>query len=342
MVVATRKRRSRWTVTPYIVGAAHYAANRAGNYIGRRLGTYIRTKMRGNVKSGQGITTQRDRSNIYRRRRAPRRMRARKRRQMRYFKSKLLKMKGARTMITNQQVTVTSLPSLQSVSSFVLYGGRVDGLGGATLRGYDDMEDLRKRDYLLGDNTGDPEGRIGAECKWFTKTGVMDMTIQNVSENNVPIEMDVYEFYCGLLENDAGDDVETAIQFYNQDILRQGPATAQLQTLDQTDRGVTPFEFGTPMSKFRMKIVKKTKYFIPYGDCITYQIRDSKIRQFDHSVYRNNSPTTRHTRGVYIVAKPTAGLSSVECSYVVGCTRKYKYYVDQSNTVRAGYWDPVG
>ena len=83
------------------------------------------------------------------------------------------------------------------------------------------------------------------------------------------------------------------------------------------------------MSKFKMKILKKTKYFIPYGDVVTYQIRQSKIRTLGHSVYRNNSPTTRYTHGVYIVSKPVPAEASQEHQYTVGCTRKYKYVVDE-------------
>lgn len=320
-------------------------------YAGRQLGRLARygftaaaarSAVRAQQRSGQGVTVQKDRANIYRRKRAPRRTRFRRRKANRLFRSKLMKMKGSRTLITNKQVVAANLANKQMVISFVLYGGRADGAGSATARGYDDMEDLRKRDYLLGDNSGDLQARVaGGECRWFTKTGIMDMTIQNTSEGGIGIEMDIYEFYCGVMDQGAGPDVETAIQFYNQDVIMQGASSAKMETMEQTDRGTTPFEFGGPMSKFRMKITRKTKYFIPYGDVITYQIRDSKLRQFDHSVYRNNSPTTRHTRGVYIVAKPLPAQADSVITFNVGCTRKYKYFVDMSHTVRAAYWDPV-
>ena len=313
---------------------------RSKQYQGQTLGS---TKRRGRVKSGQGITLQRDRSTIYTRKRAPRRVRSKYKKSFRAFKSKVLKMKGHRTLMTNQSVAVTGSAGQQGITSFVLYGGRVDGLGSATARGYDDMNDLRTRDYMLGDYTGDAERRFASgEIKWYVKTAVMDLTIQNTTELEFALEMDVYEFICGPMPTAAGPDVESAITYYQQDVYNVGTTGPAITSLEQTDRGATPFEFGVPMSKFRMKILKKTKYFIPYGDVITYQIRDSKIRTMGHAIYRDNSPTTKYTHGVYIVSKPVPAEASKAHAYTVGCTRKYKYVVDVDAATRSNEWNPVG
>lgn len=316
---------------PVLANAAYRYKNR-GKSVGRNI-------------SGQGITVQRDRALIYRRRRAPRRMRRRARRSFRSFKAKVLKMKGSRQIMTNSSVVVVSNANEQSAKSWVLYGGRVDGaVSSAIPRGYDDMNDMRKKDYMLGDATGDvaTNGRFApGDVKWYIKTAVMDLTIQNTTQLQFALEMDIYEFTVGEFQNDAGNDVESALAFYAQDTYLPGSAV-NYTSIDLTDRGATPFEFGPAMSKIRMKILKKTKYFIPYGDTVTYQIRDTRIRTMDHRIFRNNCCTTKHTRGVLIIAKPVVATASQEASYTVGCTRKYKYIVDSSATSRAGVTDPIG
>lgn len=301
---------------------------------------YTQTQNNKKVKSGQGVTLQKDRALIYRRRRAPARKRRRARRAMRSFKSKILKMKGHRTFVSNNQLALSAAAGKQLVTSFVLFGGRVDGaVSTAVDRGYDDMNDMRSKDVLLGDPTGDAQQRWApGDTKWYVKTGIMDITLQNNDTNAYAHEIDIYEFTCGQIPSIAGADVESAIQFYNQDTYKQGPS-ASLTALTQDMRGVTPFEFGNSMAKIRMKILKKTKYFIPFGDTITYQIRDTKIRTLNHSVFRDVSCTTRHTRGIYIVAKPTVAYYTGAINLIVGVTRKYKYVVDESNTDRAALFD---
>jgi len=337
----------------WMVGAANLAANayaakriydasksRYNKYRGKRP---MNGRNRGRVTSGQGITVQHDRATTYRRKRAPQKVRRRARRSMRSFKSKILKMKGHRTFFTNSSLSVTSPASGQSVKSWVLFGGKLDGAVDGTLRGYDDMNDMRRKDYLIGDSTGDAQNRWApGDTKWYLKTGVMDITIQNTDDNQVPIEMDIYEFTVGVLpsvETTAGGqfcyDVESAIQFFHQDTYAPGTTGAGMALYTTATRGVTPFEFGGAMAKMRMKILKKTKYFIPFGDTITYLIRDTKIRTMNHSVFRNNSVTTRSTRGILIIAKPTIASAVSTCKYTLGCSRKYKYVVDESNTDRA-------
>jgi len=296
----------------------------------------------GRSVSGGGVSRQHDRATVYRRKRAPRRVRMRARRSMGSFKSKILKMKGHRTFFTNSQFTVLSTAGTQAATSWVLYGGRVDGTSttGSIPRGYDDMNDMRSKDYMLAQNTGDAENRFqGGNLKWYVKTGIMDLTIQNISDNSVAIEMDIYEFTCGHIVSTAGSDVETAIQYYHQDTFISGNDTAGLDTYTLNTRGVTPFEFGPALSKFRMKILKKTKYFIPFGDTVTYQIRDTRIRTMSHGVYRNESCTTYATHGILVVAKPTAASASSAISYVCGCSRKYKYVVDSSHVDRAALFN---
>lgn len=245
--------------------------------------------------------------------------------------------------MTNSSVVVVSEADKQSCRSWVLYGGRVDGaVSSAIPRGYDDMNDMRKKDFMLGDNTGDAEFRFApGDVKWYIKTAIMDLTIQNTSQLQFALEMDVYEFTVGEFQNDAGNDVESAIAYYAQDTYVPGTAV-NYTPITLTDRGATPFEFGPAMSKIRMKILKKTKYFIPYGDTVTYQIRDTRIKTMDHRIFRNNCCTTRHTRGVMIIAKPVVATASQESSYAVGCTRKYKYIVDSSATSRSGITNPIG
>jgi len=293
--------------------------------------------------SGQGITAQRDSSLIYQRKRAPYAIRRKARRSIQDFKRKILSLKGSRTFFTNSVFTSSAAANKQSITSWVLYGGRVDGaVSGAIDRGYDDMNDLREKDYLLGDNTGDAERRWSeGDAKWYIKTAVLDCTLENTSTGTVPIEVDIYEFTCKKLSSLAGTDVETALDYYaDPDTYLPGASAAGLQILQLDTRGVTPFEYGPSMQKMGFKILKKTKYFVPKGDSITYQIRDTNIRTMTHQVFRDESCTTYCTRGILVISKPTAGQSTSASQYIMGCTRKYKYVVDESNASRAGQFNP--
>lgn len=314
----------------------------------RRGMSYTGTTSKRGTKSGQGVTEQRDRALIYRRRKAPRRVRTRKKRWTNKIKRTLAKLGGARTLLTNSSHVVTAAGAQQGTIDFVLFGGRVDGLGSSQKRGYDDMNDLRQRDYLIGDATGDAEYRASnGAVRFMVSTAIMDLTIHNATvenpEDNVPLEIDVYEFACGEWPKTLGSNILDAWNTLNVDAYMPGAGGANMSTLQLYDRGCTPFELPNALKGTKTKIFKKTKYFVPVGDTVTYQIRQTKIRQFaGDALYRHDSPVTRYTQGLIIVSKPLAGLGDIPHTYTIGCTRKYKYHVIQNATTRSAYWDPNG
>lgn len=318
---------------------------RKGN---RKGGSATGTTIRRGTRSGQGVTEQRDRALIYRRKGAPRRVRSRNKRWTRKFQRTLAKLGGARTLLTNKPTIVIAAAGNQAIVDFVLFGGRVDGAVAAADRGFDDMNDLRQRDYLVGDSTGDVQNRFSSGAvKFVVSTAIMDLTIHNstVEEptQNFPMELDVYEFACGEWPGTLGSDLLTAFQTLNQDAFPQAAAGPNISTLQLYDRGCTPFELPAALKGTKTRIYKKTKYFVPVGDTVTYQIRQTKFRTFNgEELYRHNSPVTKYTQGVIIVSKPLAGLGDVPHRYTVGCTRKYKYHVVMNATTRGAFWDPSG
>ena len=102
-------------------------------------------------------------------------------------------------------------------------------------------------------------------------------------------------------------------------------------------RGCTPFEKTKALAEFRVKIWRKTKYFLKPGQTLTYQTRDPKR----HSVYKNRILKTDQgfnypgmTKILFVVYKSVpgitvgsgAGQTQEQISY--GVTRKYMYKVE--------------
>lgn len=304
-------------------------------------------RARGTVRSG--VTTQRDSRTQYRRRRAPRRVRYRARRSYRRFLSSMMKLVGTRTRVFNDYNTNTSFAGQQLFTSYVLYGSHSTNAN-ADEQGYNDINRLMQTDYLIYDVTGDAQGRSsGGDTKIAFDTGIFDITITNVSAGGDPlitfaIELDLYEFTCnGKFDKDlstgiAGPSLHQYLVNRVGDQATSGPGAV---VIDPTDRGVTPFEMGVQLRQSGTKIVRKTKYFIPYGDCITYQIRDSKNHMVSSQKLQTDMPIcTSFAKGIIAVAKIIPGNynpNNYSASIAFGLTRKYKYKIFQNAYNRGQY-----
>lgn len=336
-----RLKKSPFSAVPYMISRATQTA-----YNRYRSRTKTRTASRGTVRSG--VTTQKDSRNQYRRRRAPARVRRRARRYMRRLTSGMMKLVGTRTRVFNSGGTVVGGLDEQFFTSFILYGAYSDVVGGQ--RGYDDLNQLMAQDYLIGATTGDAQGRnSGGDQKVFFDTGVFDITITNTTraesleeQYTSAIELDVYEFVCnGRFDVDKIASTTKTLDNYIEaaagDQATSGPGAVTINTFD---RGVTPFEFGVQLRQSGTKILRKVKYFIPYGDCITYQIRDSKNHCLNTQRLRNDKPIcSNFGRGIIVIAKviPNNAPLLFQPSIRYGLTRKYKYKILQSSYERGMY-----
>lgn len=111
-------------------------------------------------------------------------------------------------------------------------------------------------------------------------SGVLDLTLRNTSVqrdtaqdpfgpwNECSLEVDLYVM-------SSSKKWQPNVQSMRQ-ALDEGFATTKgldgtNNQLTRTSRGVTVFDNPDAISKFRLTVQKKTKYFIPYGQQVTYQ-----------------------------------------------------------------------
>ena len=119
------------------------------------------------------------------------------------------------------------------------------------------------------------------------------------------------------------------------------PAGNTTGSLSIVDRGCTPWDLPAALSLYKVKIMKKTKFFVRSGQTITYQVRDPKRRVMTR--YRQDSlegfNVPRWTKTILMIAKPVPGIALgagglTTAKITVGATRKYMYKVEGINETR--------
>jgi len=250
--------------------------------------------------------------------------------------------------ITQQGNTVASANQAQNTLTLGLYT-----LNSLT---YGYLNDLKEISGL--DNFGNPTATAGTTVNQNTKlmfhTAVMDLTLRNTStivngDNSVQvapeaaIELDVYEIR-------VREDTESSTINYSS-------ITGLLNSFDSdeiggtgsgvsiSDRGATPFEMSPGLSRWGIKVLSKTKYFIPGGQTITHQVRDPKRRVCTYADINSESGFNkpRWTRFLYLVYKLVPGFTigtlpgNYRCNIVVGSTRKYGYKIEGRSEPRERY-----
>lgn len=345
----SKYRRSTWKVTPYVRTALR-AGRSAYKMYSKLRGKYTR-----GVTDAGGITTQHDSRRQYRRKRAPRRIRRRAAKRYRRFVSNSMKLVGTRQYLKNTAGSIDNgTLGQQTWDSIVLYGYGPNGGAAGISRGYNDVNDIVANDTLLNNTLNDPSLRLsGGSSRLFFDTGILDITFQNNSTVTIGgvsvqagVEMDIYEFSASKnidrVDAHDGSSNYTYHQFITNlaatDNVTQGAGLTQISPYD---RGATPFEFGTQMFQAGIKIQKKTKYFLPYGNTCTFQLRDAKNHELRiRDIINNPQPGTYFCKGVFVIAKvlpsQAASASSQFLSISFGATRKYKYKVFSSSTDRSG------
>jgi len=325
-------------------------AQRNQSRINRRRVPNQRVRMRfRSGRSGSGTTTQHDTTRQYRRKSMPRR----KRRSWKRFKNKVHAVSekdlGSRTVVFNTAIaSVNSTVGAQSLQHIALYGGM------STTAHLDDMQNISGYENA-GDPTAAEGGTVSDTTKFIFKSGVLDLTFKNSStlrandadgyDSSARMEVDVYEIVSSRAWNDA-----TGIYYTLGDCFTKGGTMAKLingtgTNVDLGLRGVTPFDLPSALSYFRMKILKKTKYFLANEATFTYQVRDPKRRVWTQEyMQRLEGPNIRGaTRHLLIVSKLIPGLTlgttngTFKESFDIGVTRKYFYKLEGENDDRDLY-----
>jgi len=303
-------------------GSYAFGASRSGS-------RSLRSGRRGG-RSGQGVTSQHDRRTVYRKRRMPRRKRKAWKRFSRKVASASEKTLGSKTIVFNDQVVLngTTGADEQLTSNLALYP-----MNHASLSYLDDMNRIQL-------NTA---SEYGVTTKYIFHSGIFDMTLVNKSIDNdeiaIPIELDVYEITSSSTWQEGPTSLIGALQQGFTDTTVEGAAATQLAL---TQRGVTPWDCPQGLGSYRIRIGKKTKYFLGAGQWITYQMRDPKRHVLDAKNMNDwdsaNKPFL--TRWLLLIAKalPDSNIGAAGLvAFSMGITRKYFYKINSDSTDQDAY-----
>ena len=308
-----------------------------------------RTANKKRYTSGQGVTEQYDKRTIYRKRYMPKGKKIRWRRFKRKIYAISEKTLGSRTYVVNTQSELLQQTfGLQLVFDLSLYGFK------STKNRHNDMNELVTKESTTAPSLQTPV-QIDDTTKFMFQSGILDLTVRNTSYNvegasQVPIqiEMDVYEIMIGKDTDNTGNDlndIEDVITKATNDTKQIGGGTGIDTELNIKQRGVTPWDIPVALSRYRLKILKKTKYFLGSNQTMTYQYRDPKRRVVTKQRVTERSGYSRPgwTKTILILAKPVPGYDlgtgdgKATVRLNVGTTRKYLYKIEGANQSRDFY-----
>lgn len=278
-------------------------------------------------RGGQGITTQHDRSLIYRKRRMPRRRRRVWRRFNRKVNAVSEKDLGSRTVVRNSLVVATHPLDTTGANQH----GKIVVALYPCQSGDSWMNDIRE----MSQDTD-----LGTTGKAIFKSGILDLTVRNSSERQtaslnpaITLEIDVYEISVNVDLGQTGK-ASTLIDVFNEGSTDTATIPGQTTALTSISRGWTPWDSPSALSEYKVKIWKKTKYFLSENQTFTYQYRDPKRHVIDQQRMLNPGENMRGvTRFLMFVYKPAPGYVYTDITpdvyeLSVGITRKYLYKIN--------------
>lgn len=251
---------------------------------------------------------------------------------------------GTHTQVFNKQITLQNLiDGGQGYGSFGLYT-----MKSASVSQLNDMtaiKELHEADPTILDagdlaNAG-VTGNFNKTGKFLFQSGIMDMTVRNTSgdsatgalNSELTLEVDLYEVSVGK-RMDATEDIHRQYNGIGP-LLNAGfddtltPGT-QGTSMNIQDRGVSPWDTPEALSRFGIKILKKTKYFLPNNGYFTYQIRDPGRHVMSKNTINEWSGPNKPglTKWIFLIFKTLPGVvnsANVSQELSVGLTRKYSY-----------------
>jgi len=312
---------------PYLARAARGAFNDNFNkfYYGAAATGAAHAHLRGrsqrkHATSGRGVTVQHDRRQIYRKHRMPRRKRKQWKSFVRKVNAAAEKDLGSVTIVRNETKTMTNTAETleQAAEVFALYSVK-------NTNGW--LNDLG----AIAANISSTDNTV----KHIFKSAVLDMTIENRSLDaaeggtGFTVELDIYEISSSSSWNHLTGTNKALLNVFTAGFTETGTEGSGTG-LNFTQRGVTPWDCPQALSAYKVKIWKKTKFFLSYGNSITYQIRDPRRHVLDQETMTtwDSSNMPGMTRWVLILAKPTPGTTmgtGGQVAIPVGVTRKYLY-----------------
>jgi len=316
-----------------------------------RIRTTTRTRTQGNV-SGIGVTTQRDSRFVYAKRRMPRYRRNRWKRFGRKVNAIAEKELGSRTVVRNFTTSaINPTDGDHVVTHCYLYPQRGTAALADDLFVISGLENTTNPTAAAGDT-------ISPSTKFLFQSAVLDVTIKNASgirdsvtpalivpSGELKMEVDVYEVSLNTSTEETGVTHPSLISLFFDNTAYTGPIGGTGTELSITQRGVTPFDMTYALSRWGIKIWKKTKYLIPNGDVITYQMRDPRrhVTNFRDLGFRDGFNRPGWTKCLLIIGKVipgyTVGTAGDEVAerLLIGSSRKYLYKIEGVNEDRTRY-----
>ena len=314
----------------------HYrAAWNLGQYIGKKIRRYGSSSRGGasstaKAKSVGSLTEQKDVTTLYRRRRAPRRVRRGARKSMRMFTYRMDKLQSMKTCIitTGGQISFspTGLANGQYPIGITMYGYNTNTYAANTDTGNGDMWWIFARE-----NGGDPTAATGSRKLRF-RSCTMNYTIQNTYEEGV--YMDIY-FVIARKSN--GSTSDPAVE-WNEAIALQAAGNMPTAITANTYYQVTPFDSG---SFGRYWLIKsRRRVFMQANEIYSFQQRDAGNYVLNMSDLLNVKMKQNLTEGVIMVfhnpfvdttttpGTPVPGGGQVQ----VTCTKTY-HYTETSSSI---------
>jgi len=299
--------------------------------------------------SGIGITTQHDERRIYRKRSMPRF----KRRRWKRFKNKVLAVSekdlGSRTALFNATYTFgNTTGTAHNIFSIALYPNS------SSTAHLNDLNTIAADE--AGTWTAATGGVVDKTSKFIFKSAILDLTFRNSSTfndgtNTLPnfnakLETDIYEIIVNGITDDSSGTYATLQALFSSgagDTLNIGGAGTGIGF---NQRGSSPWDFPHALARWKIKILKKTKYFLSGGRTLTYQYRDPKRRVISRGRLARlqgcNLPGWTHHVMIIFKAVPGIGIGTGETDYTekieIGTTRKYLYNITGMNDTRDRYF----
>lgn len=278
-------------------------------------GSNTNTKRR-RVTDGIGVTSQFDKTLIYRKKKMPYRKKKSWVNFSRKVRAVLEKEQGTKTVLYNTSISEQNAVGQQAILTIGMYtsAGLVDVPAG----NYCGLRDLL---VMVANDPMDLTGKV--KCK----SAVLDVTFTADPQNEVATELDVYELWF----NGKECNYTSVNGIFAQAAANTGTISGAGTQLTIVDRGVTPFELPNAFSIGHFSIAKKMKYFLGSGTSCTYQIRDPRTHIFTKSDIGDDvglSPSKKCCRILYAIFKPVIG-GAYQNRVYAGCTRKYSYAITE-------------
>lgn len=324
-------RSSPWTPSPSsrlsgLAGSALRYSLRAGSdYLRRRSSTASTRSLGSSVRSGVVTTVQKDVRTQYSKTSQPKWKRRRWGKFVKKVHAATESEQGTVSVVRNATL-VTTTSSGQQYQTPVLYG--INGGNFVSSSGNDDVQTVKASD-----------NRIDTTSKIKFTAGVMDITMRNLPPEagvGSDMELDIYEvlYTSETKKNNCHEIIEQA----QTTTATTTPSTGTNAGLTLLQRGATPFEFPLAIKNGGIRILKKTKIFLPVGDTTTYQVRDPKTHFMTSNEFEDTTGFIKPwvTRGIIAVFKPVVG-ATTEVTLASGVTRIYRYKIVQDNKTFDAY-----